>query len=352
MLLMLSLALAKDVRTPPPELVTTIGDGITFARPGDELEGGDPEAPTNDSQAASEAYIREMETYKDRRADLEEADLTMRYRAPLIADCAAKANVAPGATASVTVTFNLDGTVRARAKGAGDTGLAGCASTTLDKQAVGALLHTGKTLAPTWTLTFTGPPTSVPSAIDLDGGFAGVAFGGATAGLRDGHLTDTHGNARHYNRMIDDNARYLGVPVVCILDFEAEFGLYGASVRVEGDAASYILRQNLKVRFGQGKWDNDLKAWYWRGDRRIYVVVRPEDSTFDLLRIVDMDLARKGKLVESFPGDPSRSEMGDMRRLPRVLQNPPGSHGGTQPPAAAPAAPTTPDPAPSPPPSP
>ena len=322
MLLLLSVALANEKLAPPPERVDTVADGLTLSRPGDEAEGGDPTPPDSDSQAKSDAYLRGLEVRKDRRADLVEADTLIRDYAPLVADCALKAGAVAGASAVATVAVPLAGVMRVSGA-SGDAALKACVVSTLDKRPTGALLHIGKNVEPKYTFTLVGPPAAVPGVVDAEYSFGGVGFGESSSRLLGPRLSTSYRNTRHYTRGIDDNVHYMGISCLIAYDFDDGEGLYGGEVRVEGDSASFRLREGLKARFGPGRWDGSLKAWYWRGERLIYVSMRVPDTTYEVLRIVDMERTLRARLAESFPGDASLDDPTKIKALPKVLREEP-----------------------------
>lgn len=319
MLLLISLVLAAEKLAPPPEQIETVADGLTFFRAGDEVEGGDPTPPDTDSQSRADAYVVLMEGRKDRRADLVEADTLLRDYAPLIADCALKAGAVTGASAAARVAIPITGVVKV-AGGSGDAALAGCVTSTLHKRQTGAILHGGRNVEPKYTFTLVAAPALVPTWLDAEDSFAGVRFGEPSSRVIEPRLSSSYRNTRHYTRMIDDNVQCMGIDCRIAYDFEDDEGLYGGEIRVEGDAASFRLREGLKDRFGAGRWDGAVKAWYWRGERLLYVSVRVPDTSYEVLRIIDMERAKRAGLATSFPGDPDGDGASKNKSLPRVLR--------------------------------
>ncbi len=319
MLLLLTAALAKEVLAPPPIRVETAADGLAFSRPGDEAEGGDSTPPDSDSESAYKAWWRVVEARKDRRADLAEADTLLGNYAPVVADCAMKAGSSLGAVASARLTLSVAGIVQVGTP-QGDAGLGDCLRSVLHRRQVGAVLHPGKNLEPTYTFTLVAAPTAVAEGVDIEASFGGVGFGAASTALIEAHLSSSFRNTAHYTRSIDDNVRFMGVPCATAYSFDADEGLYGAEVRVDGDSDSFRLREAMKSRFGAGKWDGEVKGWYWRGARFVYVTQRVPDTAYEVLRIVDMDRARRAQLAVGFPGDPDTVGPASMKGLPRVLR--------------------------------
>lgn len=319
MLLLLTAALANEVLTPPPAHVETTADGVAFYRAGDEAEGGDPTPPDSDSESAYKAWWRGIEARKDRRADLAEADTLLGDYAPLLADCALKAGSSLGAVASARVALSVAGVVQVGAQ-QGDAGLGNCVRSVLHKRQVGSVLHPGRNIEPTYTFTLVAAPVAVPEGVDIEASFGGVRFGAASTALIEPHLSTSFRNTTHYTRSIDDNVRFMGVPCATAYSFDADEGLYSAEVRVEGDSDSFRLREALKARFGAGKWDGAVKGWYWRGVRFVVVSQRVPDSAYEVLRVVDMDRARRAQLAVGFPGDPDSVGPASMKGLPKVLR--------------------------------
>ncbi|GDX79863.1 hypothetical protein LBMAG42_16740 [Deltaproteobacteria bacterium] len=319
MLLLISFVFANEKLAKPPERVEMVADGLSFFRAGDDAEGGDPTPPESDSESAYEGWIRVMEVRKDRRADLVEADTLVRDYSPVIADCALKAGAVAGASAAATVSIPITGVIKVAA-GSGDAALAGCVASTLHKRQTGAILHGGRNIEPKYTFTLVAPPASVPATEDIEASFAGVVFGEPSSRVLEPRLSSSYRNTRHYTRMIDDNVQCMGIDCRIAYDFEDDEGLYGGEIRVEGDAASFRLREGLKARFGAGRWDGSVKAWYWRGERLIYVSVRVPDTTYEVLRILDMERARRAGLATSFPGDPEGENGSKIKSLPKVLR--------------------------------
>ncbi|MSQ02143.1 MAG: hypothetical protein EXR71_09660 [Myxococcales bacterium] len=330
MLLFIAQTLAATVLLPPPEVVLTVGDGLTLSRRGDEAEGEDPPSPNYGGQSAQDSWSLEMERRRDRRIDLAAADAIIADHAPLIAACAVAAGAPVGAGASATVTFAPTTSVLSAAvKGGGNLALAECVRSTLHKRQVGGLLHpvayprgAMPTVDPTWSFSLVGAPAAVPGPMDIEVSLGGVRFGQTGAMIAENSAPRHNGRLAIYSRGTDDNVRYMGIP--CSLGWLADDDdvVMGVRLRVSGDTAALLLRDRLKARFGAGRYDASMKGWYWRGARFVYVLQHVPDSENEELVIFDIEPALRSGAAKFIPGDVPASQVNASTRLPKILKNP------------------------------
>lgn len=333
MLLLMSLALARPAVEPPPEKVEVVADGLRFFRKGDSAEGGDEPPPEVNSSSAQDAWSKRLRRQDDRRADLKAADALLADYAPLVADCATKAGVQPGAAAVATITFAASSSQLSVALGKpSEAALGGCLVSTLHKRQVGGLFHpvggleegggSNPTINPTWTFTYTGPPAEAPAhAVDVERGLGGVRFGTDPNEMAGASLVLTTRSVGTWQRYIDDNVRYMGVKCTVLFLSHSDTGIVGARVRVTGDGDSFRVKEALKSRFGAGKYDSAYKAWYWRGDRLVVVAQRVPDSDVEEFVMLEMGPALASGVAVAFPGDRKPGDASPGTRLPRVLQD-------------------------------
>jgi hypothetical protein len=339
-LILVALAMAKEVLSPAPERVSLVADGMGISRRGDSFEGGNPSEPAGDSQAAYQSWVRTTERYRDRRADLAALDAMMADFSPAAAACALAAGTAPGAVASVAVgVAGVSGQLSASAGKSGDSRLAGCFVAEMDKRFAPIAHHPVGTppLRVTYDVSLLAAPTSAAAGLDRFSGIGATRFGSAAADLADGARGSTHRNTAHYTRRFDDNVRFLGVPCLLVFSYDAEGGLYGYRVRVTGDTNGFALHERLRAIAGQGTWDNTVKGWYWRSAEQAWVSQRSSDGLTEELTVLHVERARDSGVVSYMPGDADAAQPTPSRLLPRVLRETPAELTPAEPENVAPA---------------
>ncbi len=322
LILALGVALAKNAE---PLKVTVLGDGapVQLWRMQVEAETTeDPEMPRQATEAALEAWEREVDNLVDRRADMAALDALLARESVVVGACAVAAGVAPGTEAAVRLRVNRSAkfTVARPAAGAHEA-LAGCVVDGLLKREFPALLHpTRQEPEATYTFRFEADPGPVPPLVDRHHGLANVNFGDSFDRLDDRKMSAQYRNSTTYGRAFDSDAVLMGVAGAAAWSFDGNNGLYAARFLVRGDTGSFRLRERIKEVLGAPRWDSALKAWYWRGEHVVWVTETPAGTSDLVVTILDMDRAKAAKLVETVPGDPRELGGETGSRLPRVLQ--------------------------------
>jgi len=329
--LWIAVAFAREPVAAPPAKVETVGDGLNLSRLGDKAEGGDEPEPKISSEAAMDAWAIALLRQNDRRADLAAADMLLADYAPVIADCAGKAAVAVGTATTVRVAFSTTNGVMSATAAKGATGpLGDCVVATLHKKGSGAAFHPvggaqekggpNGSIDQVWTFTYTGPPAQVPGqAVDVERSVAGVRLGSPAADMREGSVLRTVRSVQTWYRVLDDNLRFMGVPASLTFLAHPDHGVVGARIRVDGDTNIFREKESLKARFGTPKYDSIYQAWYWRGERVVYVAQAVPDSTQVEYLMLDGPAALASGVAKLLPGDRRAADASSDKRLPKVL---------------------------------
>lgn len=316
-------AAARERVEPVTGTVTVLDASAPLAieRPVQLEEARDPAPPVVYSDEAQKAYDKEVDAYADFRADFKAIDLELGSFGPAIADCAAKASVASGASATAKITIANTGKIGrvATEKGA-DASLAGCVRSVLEKRESASVLH-GKDRTAAYTFRFQSAPTAVPAAIDSALGIGGVAFGATKDTLDNRQNSASKGDVSHYFRTNDADVQFAGKPAGIAFSFHPDVGFYAARIRASGDAATFAMREHTSERLGPPQWDGALKCWYWRGERILYVFEGARGTPVGQLMILDIERATKAQVVSFLPGDSQAGELPPGGKLPKVLMD-------------------------------
>lgn len=294
--------------------------GVTVTRTPAGKETEPPKDPgPNASASASESYTKAKLIF-DKWADaIARTDAVARRELAAVQSC----YKGEPTKAHVKLTVGLDAKVRGVVvdKGA-DAGLAACFESVYKGQRLPAFTSdkTKTDIVLDWNVEL-GPATAPLAAIDRDLGVGASDFGAKVETLGSSLPASETSFVRLFARELDGDARWFGVPLTTAsYGFDIDGAFMMAIFEVSGETSAYAIRQSIKERYGQPKWEGTLRKWYWRGKSVLIDTVdhTAEGGTLQVW-VVDMARVKAAGLGLVFPGDPV--ETGNLGpRLPSIFQ--------------------------------
>ncbi len=293
---------------------------ITFTHPPirEEMEEAKLEPlPMNASEGEQKSRDRTVWRIEHQKAATRNIDAALTWLMPTVEACYAGK---PAATVGVRIVVSERAIVtQVKPQKGADTGLVGCLSSALLKKPIPAMTWSADATAD---YTFVAPAGVVaaplPEPIDLDRGIGPVAFGDPPSGLTNARLTDTKYDVSFYGQQYDADMQVYGVEVASVQYLFSAEGFCGGILRFSGDENAYALRQGLKGRYGNPRWDPVTKSFYWRGKNVLIGTLQRPESHALVVTWIDMERMRKADLVSRLPGD--ANDTAQTGTIPKILR--------------------------------
>lgn len=295
--------------------------GVTVTRTPVGKETEPPKDPGPNAAASdAESYTKTKLTFDKWTDAIARTDVVARRELAAVQGC----YKGEPAKAHVKLTIGVDATVRSVVVDKGtDAALVACFESVYKGQRLPAFTSdkTKRDIVLDWTVEL-GPATAPLAAIDRDLGVGASDFGAPVESLGSSLPSSSTSFVNMYARQLDGDARWFGVPVTTAsYGFDKDGAFMMAIFEVSGETGAYAIRQSIKERYGQPKWEGTLRKWYWRGKTvLIDTVDRTASGGMLQVWVVDMARVKAAGLGLVFPGDPI--ETGNLGpRLPSIFQH-------------------------------